>query len=123
MLIQERVSGPDMWLKLFVTIDDLLKRVHDGLRPQYLPRDPGGGQPQLSVAEVVTMLVWGAWRGLSEKAKLSYYRCEPPRREFPRTGLVQRGGGLGRQACADSVGALRTRARVSAGGSVILSLR
>jgi hypothetical protein len=75
-----------MWLKLFVTIDDLLKRVHDGLRPQYLPRDPGGGQPQLSVAEVVTMLVWGAWRGLSEKAKLSYYRCEPPRREFPRLG-------------------------------------
>ena len=69
MLIQERVSGPDLLLKLYVTIDDLLHQAQRGLVPKYLPRDPRGGPSQLSAAEVVTMLVWGAWRGLSDKAK------------------------------------------------------
>jgi hypothetical protein len=86
MLIQERVSGPDMLLKLYVTIDDLLQQVQRGLVPKYLPRDPRGGHPQLSAAEVVTMLVWGAWRGLSDKAKLYYHLCEQHRAEFPSLG-------------------------------------
>ena len=86
MLIPERVSGPDMLLKLYVTIDDLLQQVQRGLVPKYLPRDPRGGHPQLSAAEVVTMLVWGAWRGLSDKAKLYYHLCEQHRAEFPSLG-------------------------------------
>jgi hypothetical protein len=57
MLIQERVSGPDSLLKLFVRIDDLLQQVQRGLVPKHLPRDPRGGHVQLSAAEVVTMLV------------------------------------------------------------------
>jgi len=72
MLMQERVSGPDVLLKLFVTIDDLLKRLQASLAPQYLPRAPRGGHPQLSAAEVLTILVRGAWRGLHGKAKLYY---------------------------------------------------
>ena len=59
MLIQERVSGPDSLLKLYVQIDDLLLQIGRGLIPKHLPRDPRGGQPGLSAAEVVTMLVWG----------------------------------------------------------------
>jgi len=60
VLIQERVSGPDVLLKLFVTLDDLLKRVQAPLAAKQLPRDPRGGHPQLSAAEVLTILVWGA---------------------------------------------------------------
>ena len=40
----------------------------------------------VSAAEVVTMLVWGAWRGLSDKAKLYYHLCEQHRAEFPGLG-------------------------------------
>jgi hypothetical protein len=90
MLIQERVSGPDILLKLFVTIDDLLKRVHEGLTPQYLPRDPRGGRPQLSAAEVVTIPVWGTWRGLSDKAKLYYYLREHHQGDFPGLGAYSK---------------------------------
>src|SRR5215475_13569554 len=86
MLIQERVSGPDMLLKLYVTIDDLLQQMQRGLGAKHLPRDPRGGQPHLSAAEVVTMRVWGAWRGLSDKAKLYYHLCEQHRTEFPGLG-------------------------------------
>jgi Transposase DDE domain len=86
MLIQERVSGPDSLLKLYVLIDDLLLQVERGRSPKHLPRDPRGGQQGLSAAEVVTMLVWGAWRGLSDKAKLYYHLCEHHRAEFPRLG-------------------------------------
>jgi hypothetical protein len=86
MLIQERVSGPDMLLKLYVMIDDLLQQVPRGLVPKHLPRDPRGRHPQLSAAAVVTMVVWGAWRGVSDKAKLYYYLCEHHRAEFPGLG-------------------------------------
>jgi len=79
-----------MLLKLYVTIDDLLQQVQRGLVPKYLPRDPRGGHPQLSAAEVVTMLVWGAWRGLSDKAKLYYHLCEQPRAEFPSLGSYRK---------------------------------
>ena len=75
-----------MLLKLYVTIDDLLHQMHQGLSPKHLPRDPRGGQPYLSAAEVVTMLVGGAWRGLSDKAKLYYHHCEQHRPEFPGLG-------------------------------------
>src|SRR5262245_8573609 len=86
MLIEERVSGPDMLLKLYVTLDDLLPQVQRGLVPKHLPRDPRGSQPQLSAAEGVTMLVWGAWRGLSDKAKVYYPLYEHPHAEFPALG-------------------------------------
>jgi len=86
MHIPERVSVPDLLLKLSGASDDLLQQVQRGLIPKYLPRDPRGGQPQLSAAAVVTMLVWGAWRGLSDKAKLSYYLCEYHRADFPGLG-------------------------------------
>jgi hypothetical protein len=86
MLIQERISGPDMLLKLFVLIDDLQQRAQRGLLPKHLPRDPRGGRPQLSASEVVTMLVWGAWRGLSDKAKLYYYLRAHHRGDFPGLG-------------------------------------
>jgi hypothetical protein len=86
MLIQERVSGSDMLLKLYITIDDLLKRIQTRVQPKHLPRDPRGGRPQLSAAEVVTILVWGAWRGLSDKAKLYYYLREHHQDEFPGLG-------------------------------------
>lgn len=75
-----------MLLKLYVTIADLLQQRHHGLIPNHLPRDPRGGQPHLSAAEVVTMLVWGAWRGLSDKAKLYYHLCEQHHAEFPGLG-------------------------------------
>lgn len=86
MLIQERVNAPDILLKLFVTIDDLLRRIQPQLDVKPLPRAPRGGHPQLSAAEVVTMLVWGAWRGLRDKAKLYYYLCAYHRAEFPTLG-------------------------------------
>lgn len=86
MLIQERVSGPEALLKLFVTIDDLLKRVQTSLASKQLPRDPRGGQPQLSASEVLTILVWGAWRGVSDKAKLYYLLREHHTADFPGVG-------------------------------------
>jgi hypothetical protein len=86
MLIQERVNGPDVLLKLFVTIDDWLKHLHARLAPTQLPRAARGGSPQLSAAEVVTLLVWGAWRGLSDKAKLYYYVREHHTADFPGLG-------------------------------------
>ena len=55
MLIQERVSGPDVLLKLFVTLDDLLQRLQPRLVLKHLPRDLRGGQPQLSAAEVLPL--------------------------------------------------------------------
>jgi hypothetical protein len=39
---------------------------------------------------VVTMLVWGAWRGLSDKATLYYHLCEHHRAEFPRLGSYRK---------------------------------
>ena len=86
MLIQERVNAPDMLLKLFVTLDDLLGHVQPGLNAKHRPRDPRGGHLQFSAAEVVTMLVWGAWRGFRDKAKLYYYLGAHHRAEFPTLG-------------------------------------
>lgn len=46
-----------MLLKLYVTIDDLLKRAQRRLSAKHLPHDPHGDHPQLSAAEVATRLV------------------------------------------------------------------
>src|SRR5262245_9380079 len=75
-----------MLLKLYVTIDNLRQQMQRGLGAKHLPRDPRGGQPHLSAAEVVTMLVWGAWRGLSDKAQWYYHLGEQHRPEFPGLG-------------------------------------
>ncbi len=47
MLIQEKISAPDTWLKLYATIDEDLKALQPQLRATHLPRDPGGeGRPR-----------------------------------------------------------------------------
>jgi hypothetical protein len=73
MLLQKSRSGPDTLLKLYAALEDGLKMVQRHLTTKQLPRDPRGGRPELSAAEVLTLLVWGAWRGLRDKAKLGYY--------------------------------------------------
>jgi hypothetical protein len=50
-------------------MDNDLKALRPQLQPKQLPRDPRGSTPGLSAAEVLTILVWGAWRGLTDKAK------------------------------------------------------
>ena len=90
MLIQERISGPDTLLKLSVAIDDGLKRVQRHLGARQFPRDPRGGRPELSAAEMLTMLVWGAWRGLGDKAKLYYSLRAYHRQDFPTLGSYRK---------------------------------
>jgi len=86
MLIQERISGPDTLLKLYATIDDGLKLIQGHLGTKQLPRDARGSISALSAAEVLTMLVWGAWRGLGDKAKLYYYLLRYHQSDFPSLG-------------------------------------
>jgi len=83
MLIQETISQPDTMLKLYTTIDDRLRELQPYLAARQLPRDERGGEPNLSGAEVVTILIWGAWRGLADKAKLYAYFATYHRAEFP----------------------------------------
>jgi len=40
MLVQEKISGPDTLLKLYVAIDDDLKALHSHLQAKQLPSDP-----------------------------------------------------------------------------------
>jgi hypothetical protein len=40
----------------------------------------------LSAAEVLTIVVWGAWRGLTDKATVSFYVHGYHRQEFPTLG-------------------------------------
>src|SRR5215212_3822865 len=86
MLIQEKISGADTLLKLYVAIDEELKALQPQLRAKQLPRDPRGGTPELSAAEVVTILVWGAWRGLKDKAAVYFHLQTYHRQEFPALG-------------------------------------
>jgi hypothetical protein len=86
MLIQEKISGADTLLKLYVAIEEDLTARHPQLRARHLPRDPRGGTPGLSAAEVLTILVWGAWRGLRDKAKVYFHVQTYPRQEFPTLG-------------------------------------
>jgi len=48
----------------------MLKLWHAQMAAKQLPRSARGGVPWLSAAELITVLVWGAWRGLSAKAEL-----------------------------------------------------
>ena len=90
MLIQEKISGSDTLLKLYVAIDEDLKALQPHLQAKHLPRDPRGGTPLLSAAEVLTILVWGAWRGLGDKAKVYYHIQSYHRREFPLLGAYSK---------------------------------
>jgi len=90
MLIQEKISGPDTLLKLYVTIDEDLKALHPHMCAKQLPRDPRGGVPALSAAEVLTILVWGAWRGLKDKAKLYFHVQAYHRQDFPALGAYSK---------------------------------
>ena len=90
MLIQEKISAPDMLLKLYIAIDEDLKVLQPQLQARQLPRDPRGGTPTLSASEVLTLLVWGAWRGLTDKAKV-YFHVQPYHRaEFPTLGAYSK---------------------------------
>lgn len=90
MLIQEKIRGSDTLLKLYSAIDDDLKALHPQLRARQLPRDPRGGMPTLSPAEVVTILVWGAGCGLTDKAKVYFHVQTYHRWEFPNLGAYSK---------------------------------
>jgi hypothetical protein len=90
MLIQEKISGPDTRLKLYVALDEDRKALRPQLRAKHLPRDPRGGHPMLSAAEVLAILIWGAWRGLKNKATLYFYLQSYHRREFPVLGAYSK---------------------------------
>jgi IS5 family transposase len=90
MLIQEKISGPDTLLKLYVAIDDDLKALQPQVQTKYLPRDPRGGTPTLSAAEILTILVWGAWRGLTDKAKVYFHVQTYHAQEFPALGAYSK---------------------------------
>ena len=55
MLFQEKRGGSDTLLKLYIAIDDDLKALQPPLQARQFPRDPRGGTPTLSVAEVLTI--------------------------------------------------------------------
>ncbi len=72
MLIQAKISAPDTWLKLYMAVDEDRKVLQPQLRARQLPVDPRGGSSALSAAEVLTILIWGAERGLKDKAQLYF---------------------------------------------------
>ena len=86
MLRQEKRSGADTLLKLYGAIDEDLKALQPQRQAKHLPRDPRGGSPTLSAAEVLTVMVWGAGRGLTDKAKLYFPVQTYQRQEFPTLG-------------------------------------
>jgi Transposase DDE domain len=90
MLMQEKLSGSDTLLTLYSAIDKDLKALQPQLRAKQLPRDPRGGTPTLSAAEMLTILVWGAWRGLGDKAKVYFHIQTYHRREFPTLGAYSK---------------------------------
>jgi hypothetical protein len=90
MLIQEKISGSDTLLKLYIAIDEDLKALQPQLRAKQLPRDPRGGVPTLSAAEVLTIVVWGAWRGLTDKAKVYFHVRTYHQQEFPTLGAYSK---------------------------------
>ena len=90
MLIQEKISGPESLLKLYVAIDEDLKALQSQLQTKHLPRDSRGGTPLLSAAEVLTILIWGAWRGLTDKAKVYFHMQMYHRQEFPALGAYSK---------------------------------
>ena len=87
MFRQEQRNGRDTLPKLYVAIDDELKALRPHLQAKHFTRDPHGRSPLLSATEVGTALVWSAWRGLTDKAKLCFHLQTYHRREFPRISL------------------------------------
>ena len=90
MLMQEKINGSDTLLKLYVAIDDKDLNLQPQLRAKQLPRDPRGGVPTLSAAEVLTIVVWGAWRGLTDKAKVYFHVQTYHQPEFPTLGAYSK---------------------------------
>jgi len=76
MFIQEKIGGADTLLKLYTAIDDDRKALQPQLQARQLPSEPRRGTLALSAAEVLTLLIWGAWRGLNDKAKM-YFHVQP----------------------------------------------
>lgn len=90
MLSQAKISAPDTLLKLYGAIDEDLKVRHPYLPTKQLPRDPRGGTPGPSAAEVLPILVGSAWRGLKDKATLYFHLRTYPHREFPALGAYSK---------------------------------
>ena len=90
MLIQERISGPETLLKLYGAIAAALKALPPQLQARQRPRDPRGGPPTLRAAAGLTILAWGAWRGLRDKAKGYFHVQTPHRAEFPTLGAARK---------------------------------
>jgi hypothetical protein len=90
MLIQAKRSGSDTLLTPYVAIDEDRKAWQTQLRAKHLPRDPRGGTPSLSAAAVLTIIVWGAWRGLTDKARVYFHVQTYHRQEFPTLGAYSK---------------------------------
>ena len=90
MLRQEQRSGADTLLKLDVAIEDDLQALQPHLRAKPLPRAPRGRAPPVRAAEVLPVLVWGAWRGLTAKANLYFHVRTDHRQEFPPLGAYSK---------------------------------
>jgi hypothetical protein len=90
MLIQEKISSPETLLKLYVAIDEDLKALRPQVQATHLPRDPRGGAPVLSAAEVLTIVVWGAGRGLRDNAQLYFPLQAYHQQEFPTLGAYSK---------------------------------
>ena len=90
MLIQEKINTPDPLLKLCIARDEARKALQPQVQAKHLPRDSRGGTPGLSAAEVLTILVWGAWRGLTDKAKVYFHVHVYHRQEFPTLGAYSK---------------------------------
>jgi hypothetical protein len=73
-----------------VAIAEDLKALRPQLQAKQLPRDPRGGTASLSAAEVLTILVWGAGRGLTDKAKVYFHVQTYHRLEFPTLGAYSK---------------------------------
>jgi hypothetical protein len=87
---QEKISGSDTLLKLSIAIDEDLKALRPQLQAKQLPRDPRGGRPSWSAAEGLTIFVWGAWRGLTDKATVYFHVQTYPHQEFPALGAYRK---------------------------------
>ena len=92
MLMQEKINGSDTLLKLYVAIEEDRKALRAQLQAKQLPRDPRGSWPPWSAAEVLTLLVWGAWCGLGDKAKVHFHVQTYHRQEVPTLGAYSKFG-------------------------------
>jgi hypothetical protein len=90
MRIQEKRSGADTWLELDEAIDEELTALRPHLQATHLPRDPRGGTPHFRAAEILPLVVWGAGRGLGDKAKGYFHLRTSPHPEFPELGAYRK---------------------------------